>query len=83
MRKYTLDRFEEDFAVLLDRENEEQQCLVLKDQLPLDAREGDILQLSWDGQTNEVNKVKILKDETQSAKKNAEDLLQKLLNKNK
>ncbi len=83
MRKYTIDRFEEDFAVLLDRENEEQQCLVLKAQLPLDAREGDILQLSWDEQTNEVHKVEILKDETQSAKKKAEDLLQKLLNKNK
>lgn len=83
MKKYTIDRFEDDFAVLLDRVNEEKQILVLKEQLPAGAKEGDILQLAWNEERNEVAGADILHEETDSAKQRAEDLLQKLLDKNK
>ncbi len=83
MGKYTIDRFEGDFAVLLDRANEEKQVLVLKEQLPPTVREGDILELSWQGNTDKIEEVTVLQEETKSAKEKAEDLLQKLLDKNK
>lgn len=83
MSKYTIDRFEGDFAVLLDRDNEEKQTLVLKEQLPLNIREGDILNVLWQDNTEKIEKVTVLQEETKSAKEKAEELLQKLLDKNK
>ncbi|MGJ9460275.1 DUF3006 domain-containing protein [Oceanobacillus sp. CF4.6] len=82
MAKYTIDRFEGNIAVLLLRANESEQIDVPRDQLPASAKEGDIL----DVQLNVENKVinaSILEKETETAKRKAENLLQKILNKNK
>lgn len=81
-KKYTVDRFEGDLAVLLLRNGETVQKDVPREQLPDDVQEGDILevQFSADGK---VLDVKVLTEETESARKKAEDLLQKILDKNK
>ncbi|MGE8081452.1 DUF3006 domain-containing protein [Peribacillus loiseleuriae] len=79
--KYVIDRFEDDFAILLLKENESIQIDVSKDQLPETIKEGDILELQLSAE-NEIINVRLLKEETNSAKKRAEDLLQKILNKN-
>lgn len=83
MSRYIIDRFEGEFAVLLERVNEEKQILVLKEQLPSTVREGDILELSWQENIEKIEKVTVLQEETKSAKEKAEELLQKLLDKNK
>lgn len=79
--KYVIDRFEGDFAVLLLKEDESIQIDVSKDQLPETIKEGDILELQLSAE-NEIINVRLLEEETNSAKKRAEDLLQKILNKN-
>lgn len=82
MMKYTVDRFEGDFAVLLLRENEEKQFDVKKENLPSEVKEGDILDIEYNSDGS-IKNVQILKQETNQAKKRAEDLIQKLVNKNK
>lgn len=81
-KKYTIDRFEGELAVLLLREDETKQLDIPRNQLPLGAKEGDILflKLNHDGT---VIKAEVLRGETETARNKAEDLLQKLLNKNK
>lgn len=82
MVKYTLDRFEGDFAVLLLREDESIQTDVPRHQLPDEVKEGDILDVEF-GKQNEVVNVSILKDETKAARERTKALLQKILDKNK
>lgn len=82
MSKYTVDRFEGTFAVLLLRSNEEKQVDVPRAELPSKVKEGDILDVQFDPK-NKIIKVSVLTEETESAKDKAEALLQKILNKNK
>lgn len=79
--KYTVDRFEGELAVLLLRKDESIQKDVPRSQLPDQTKEGDILEVQFldDGKIVQAN---ILANETESAKKRADDLLQKILNKN-
>ncbi|MGE8080439.1 DUF3006 domain-containing protein [Peribacillus loiseleuriae] len=79
--KYVIDRIEGDFAVLLLKEDESIQIDVSKDQLPTTIKEGDILDLQLSA-GNEIINVRLRKEETNAAQKRAEDLLQKILNKN-
>uniref|UniRef100_UPI00057AF26F hypothetical protein n=1 Tax=Sporosarcina sp. ZBG7A TaxID=1582223 RepID=UPI00057AF26F len=62
-------------AILLDRDNEEKQLLVLKEHLSSEIREGDIIQLSYHEKTDEIDNIEILKVDTQSVKQKAEQLL--------
>ncbi|WP_421381726.1 DUF3006 domain-containing protein [Bacillus salacetis] len=80
--KYTLDRFEGSLAVLLLRKDESVQLDVSKEKLPEHVKEGDIIELEQSEDGSIVNAV-ILEDETNEAKKKAENLLKKLLNKDK
>ena len=81
LEKYTVDRFEGEVAVLLLRKDENIVKDVKRSELPDEVKEGDILDISFtkEGAVHEVN---ILKKETDLARKKAEDLLQKLLDKN-
>ncbi|MDW0111129.1 DUF3006 domain-containing protein [Sporosarcina aquimarina] len=83
MNTYTIDRFEGEYAVLLVRDNEKEQVLVLKKQIPFEACEGDILQISFVGNGKEVGEVIMMNDKTKSVKEKTEALIQKLLDKNK
>lgn len=82
MKKYTVDRFEGEFAVLLLSSDESVQKDVPKDQLPNDVKEGDIIEVSFnvDGTVKEAM---IKREETISRKEKAQSLLEKLKSKNK
>lgn len=82
MTKYTIDRFEGNKAVLLLRKDESVQMDVPRNQLPEEVVEGDILEMVFDSDMNIV-KVNILVEETKSARKQASDLLKKIIEKNK
>lgn len=81
MEKYTLDRFEGNQAVILLRRDESIQSDIPRDELPIEAKEGDILNIEFDSNENIVS-VKILIDDTDIARQKAEDLLKKILDKN-
>ena len=76
---YTVDSITENKARLLLREDESKSIIVAIDQLPPGVKEGDILELTFDGQN--VIAATILIDETAAAKKIVESLLEKLKNK--
>ena len=77
--KYTLDRFEEGFAVFLKFPEEEEQLLIEKRDIEADLREGDIVEINkWEGKYD----IKILEQETANQKKRIEELIEKLTNKN-
>lgn len=76
---YTIDSITEAKARLLLREDESKSIVVALEQLPPGVREGDILDLTLDGQT--VIAATILKVETAAVKKRVESLLEKLKNK--
>ncbi|MGD7021792.1 DUF3006 domain-containing protein [Rossellomorea vietnamensis] len=80
--KYTVDRFEGSLAVLLLRKDESIQIDIPKKELPDKIKVGDILELEQ-SEDGSIKNAIILKDETLDAKRKAEDLMQKLLNKNK
>jgi hypothetical protein len=79
-KKYTLDRFEADKAVLLLRSNEAEELIIEKEKV-LPADEGDILKVSFTGR-GEFYSSKVLVEETKQAREKANELLKKLLNKN-
>ncbi|MFV2047023.1 DUF3006 domain-containing protein [Metabacillus sp. YM-086] len=78
---YTIDRFEKDLAVLLLRVDETIQVDVPRKQLPDRIEVGSILEVEFadDGSVLFAN---VLEDETSTAKNNAQELLNKLANKN-
>lgn len=77
MDKYTIDRFEGELAVLLLRKDESVKVDVPRSQLPEEVKEGDILKVKFakDGQVTDAI---ILKEETEAARKKAEELLRKI-----
>jgi len=81
MPLYTLDEIiDNQTAVLLLREDETQKTMLSVDQLPTSAKEGNILELTF----NEIGKLEtatIKREETEEALKKATSLLNKLRNK--
>jgi hypothetical protein len=79
--KYTIDRFEGNLAVLLFRENELIELVVLRTTLPDDMEEGSILQVDIiDG---DIKSVVYLKEETSTVRNRNDVLLQELVKKNR
>ncbi|WP_298830046.1 DUF3006 domain-containing protein [uncultured Planococcus sp.] len=78
--KYTLDRYDEEFAVLVEKGNESHQELIERSKLESYAKEGDILDVEWnpDGSFKEAS---VLQEETDTRKKDVSDLIEKLKNK--
>ncbi|MGG3891833.1 DUF3006 domain-containing protein [Metabacillus fastidiosus] len=79
---YTIDRFERDFAVLLLREDETVQIDVPRHKLPRYVKEGTILSVFSDEEGNITN-AEVLEDATESARESVQQLLEKMMNKNK
>lgn len=77
--KYTIDRFEGELAILLNRANESLEVIKSKGELPKGVKEGDILHLEF--HSAKLISSKILKEETEQAKMAVKDLLNKLKNK--
>lgn len=82
MEKYTVDRFEGEFAVLLLSSDESVQKDVPKEQLPDNVQEGDIVEVSFN-EDGTVKEAMIKREETISRKEKAQSLLEKLKSKNK
>ena len=78
--KYTLDRYEGEFAVLLFREDESVQVEISKNQLESYAKEGDLLNVSFHG-NGLLKYAAVLEKETKQARKKANDLLAKIVEK--
>jgi hypothetical protein len=78
--KYTVDQIENDKALLLWREDESVSYVKPVTLFPFEVNEGDIINVTKDG--NDL-KFSLLKEETDKARKKAEELLNKLINKNK
>lgn len=79
--KYTIDCFEDEFAVLLFREDESIQLNVNKGILPSTVKEGDILHISFN-RDGSIHQAVLLEKETNEVREQANSLLKRLLNKN-
>lgn len=75
MQKYIIDRFEGDFAVCENYDTEEMKD-ILREKLPLDAKEGDILLQDENGNF-------CIDYEETKLRKEKMEMLRKSLNKNK
>ena len=73
--KYTLDRFEEDYAVFLKRPNETEQLIIHRNDIQVPVKQGDIVQIDDNG---ESYKIEVLEAETKAAEDRVNDLLAKL-----
>lgn len=78
MDKYTLDRFEGGFGVLLKHPEETERLLIPEGELNEFAKEGDILSVE---QHDRGYSIVLLKEETEEMKSKVETLLKKLKNK--
>ena len=73
--KYTLDRFEGDYAVFLKRPDETEQLLIHRNDIQVSVKQGDIVQIDDDG---ECYKIEVLEAETKAAQDRVNDLLARL-----
>lgn len=77
--KYTLDRFEGEYAIFLKHPDETAQKLYHRTELPKEIQEGDLVLID-----DEPNyEVTILKEETNNQKERISHLKDRLQNKNK
>lgn len=75
--KYTLDRFEQDYAVFLKHPDETENLLISCTELQDPIQEGDIVHISIIG---DHYKIELLKEETANQKEKVRQLLEKLKN---
>ena len=73
--KYTLDRFEGDYAVFLKRPDETEQLLIPRNAIQVTVKEGDIVQIDDNGDSYEIE---VLEAETKAAQDRINDLLARL-----
>ena len=73
--KYTLDRFEGEYAVFLKRPDETEQLIIHRNDIQVAVKQGDIVQISDDG---ESYKIEVLEAETKAAQDRVNDLLARL-----
>lgn len=73
--KYTLDRFEGDYAVFLKRPDETEQLLIPRNAIQVTVKEGDIVQIDDNGDSY---KIEVLEAETKAAQDRINDLLARL-----
>ena len=73
---YTVDRIEEDIAVLYERDGEENKTDIHVSELPEDIKEGDILKFDEENSTYTIDK-----EQTEQVKTNIEERFRKLFKK--
>ena len=76
--KYTLDRFDGDYAIFLKHPEETEQLLIHRAEITTDVKEGDIVRIQDDGITYHIE---VLQQETTEQKQRIEQLMQQLKNK--
>lgn len=75
MKKYTLDRIEDNVYVFLLKEDESQQLLIPENEINITLKEGDIVYVDGDGN------IEVLEEETKITREKVNDLIEKLKNK--
>ncbi|MGO4886448.1 DUF3006 domain-containing protein [Anaerobacillus sp. MEB173] len=83
MPTYTLDRIEGHMAILLLRSDESIQKDIHIDHLPAGTKEGDLFDVTFEEDGTTVKTITQSKEETNQVKKEADQLMQKILAKNK
>lgn len=78
--RYTLDRFEGDYAIFLKRPDEVSQLLIHRIDLGVQLQQGDIVAIEDEGSRFKITK---LGTETNAAQQRIGGLLEKLQKKNK
>ncbi|BDH62973.1 hypothetical protein MTP04_31030 [Lysinibacillus sp. PLM2] len=78
--KYTLDRYEGDYAIFLKRPDESEQLRLHKQNLGQEIEEGTIVQIVEDSKGYTIE---LLQEDTKKAKKQINHLINELKNKNK
>lgn len=78
--KYTLDRFDGEYAVFLKHPNETESVLVARDQIKVPLEEGDIVSITVLGDTY---KIESHEKETMGQRDKIQSLLEQLKNGNK
>ena len=73
--KYTLDRFEGDYAISLKRPDEIEQLLIPRSDIQVAVKQGDIVQIGDDGESYTIE---VLEAETKAAQDRINDLLARL-----
>jgi len=76
--KYTLDRFEGDYAIFLKRPDETEQLIIEQNEVNVKLREGDIVEITDNGYGYTFQK---LEADTQAAEGRVKNLLDQLKNK--
>ncbi|MGN7479117.1 DUF3006 domain-containing protein [Solibacillus silvestris] len=75
--KYTLDRFEGEYAIFLKHPEETEQLLIHRTEISTELKEGDVVHIQDDGFAYQIE---VLHEETAKQKQNVNDLLQQLKN---
>jgi len=73
--KYTLDRFEGEYAMFLKRPEEQEQLLIHRTDIQVPVKQGDIVRIQDDGK---LYYIEVLQEETASQKDRMQNLVQQL-----
>ena len=73
--KYTLDRFEGEYAIFLKRPEEQEQLLIHRTDIQVPVKQGDIVRIQDDGK---LYYIEVLQEETASQKDRMQNLVQQL-----
>lgn len=73
--KYTLDRFDGEYAIFLKRPEETEQLLIHRSDIVVPVKEGDIVGIEDDGITYNLN---VLHEETNAQKARIQQLINQL-----
>ena len=73
--KYTLDRFEGEYAIFLKRPEEKEQILIHRSEIEVPVKQGDIVRIQDDGK---MYYIEVLHDETAAQKDRIQQLMQQL-----
>lgn len=77
MKKYTLDRIDDEMYVFLEHPDEVNQLLIPIDETDVVVKEGDIVEIDSD------KNITVLKEETEITLEKVNEFLERLKNKNK
>ena len=75
--KYVLNHFDDFFVVLFGKDNKADKLVILKDKFTIDAKEGDLLEISINEDKSGYN-FKILEEETNETKQRLLDLIKNM-----
>ncbi|ALC84695.1 hypothetical protein AM499_01870 [Bacillus sp. FJAT-22090] len=73
--KYVVDRFDDFFVVLFEKDNKANKLVILKDKFTINAKVGDLLEIHFNKEKSGYDFI-ALKEETDDAKQRLLDLIE-------